>query len=93
MLRLRDLFERGGIAMRLVRAGTAGPAELSELQAVQAGLTVEFNRYPAGLQKLIRPGYIKVNTALGKVITQLQAKLAVGNVQGQTGTSVGARAG
>jgi hypothetical protein len=75
MIRLRDLFQRGGVAMRKIKEGTAGVAELEELKAVRLGLTNEFNSYPAELQEQVRPAYNKINNALAVVIEQLQMKL------------------
>lgn len=75
MIRLRELFTRGGAAMRKVKEGTAGVRELEELKSVRLGLSNEFRSYPAELQEQIRPSYNKIDAALGIVIDRLQMKL------------------
>ena len=84
-MRLRDLFARGGRAMKAVQSGTAGRRELSELKAVRLGLTQEFESYPAELQREVRPAYNRVIAALGKVIVQLQKKIERGEAEGEEG--------
>lgn len=81
MIRLRELFQRGGAAMRKVKEGTAGMHELEELKSVRLGLTNEFNSYPSDLQDKVRPAYTKINEALGVVINKLQMKLSKGTEQ------------
>ena len=85
-MRLRELFARGGRAMKAVQSGTAGRRELSELKAVRLGLTQEFESYPAELQREVRPAYNRVIAALGKVIVQLQNKLERGAAPEEEGS-------
>jgi hypothetical protein len=85
IVRLRDLFTRGGRAMKAVQEGRAGRRELSELKSVRLGLSQEFQSYPAELQREIRPAYNRVQAALGRVITQLQNKIERGTAEGEEG--------
>jgi hypothetical protein len=86
IVRLRELFNRGGRAMKAVQSGTAGRRELSELKAVRLGLTQEFESYPAELQREVRPAYNRVIAALGKVIVQLQKKIERGAAEEEEGS-------
>ena len=62
-----------------------GRRELSELRAVRLGLSQEFESYPAELQRQIRPAYRRIDSALGRVIAQLQDKIERGGAEGDEG--------